>query len=368
CTCPRRRRVASCEWRAANGKPNPSIGQMLATHGEAMKAYQIRDDFGFDNLVETDRPRPEAGPGEVVMETRAVSPNYRDLLMVRGMYNPNQELPLVPFSDAVGEVVEVGDDVERFETGDRICPIFSRNWVAGEPTLERLKTALGGPLDGTLQEFVKMPARSAVAAPENLSDAEASTLTCAGLTAWYAVTEQGDVQAGDTLATLGTGGVSSFALLFGDALGAEVILTSSSDRKLEQMAERGADHGINYEDNPEWGKDIKAITDGRGADHIVEVGGAETLPQSVKGVCIGGQISLIGVLSGHIEDFAVTPVLMQNIRIQGVLVGNRDMFENMNRAIEANDIHPVVDEVFEFDEVHDALEYMARQTHREHRD
>jgi len=328
-----------------------------------MKGYEIQDDFGFDNLVETDRPRPEAGPGEVVMRVSAVSPNYRDLLMIRGMYNPNQKLPLVPFSDAVGDVIEVGDGVERFETGDRICPIFSRNWIAGRPTLDRLKTALGGPLDGTLQEFVAVPAESAVAAPENLSDPEASTLTCAGLTAWNAVAEQGDVQAGDTLATLGTGGVSSFACLFGEALGAEVIITSSSDAKLERMRELGADYGINYEANPEWGDEIKAWTDGVGADHIVEVGGAETLRQSVNGVRIGGHISLIGVLSGHIEDFMVTPVLMQNIRIQGVLVGNREMFENMNRAIEANDVHPVVDEVFGFDDVHGALEYMAAGKH-----
>ena len=328
-----------------------------------MHVYEIQDEFGFENLQMTERPRPEAGPGEVVMRTRAVSPNYRDLLMIRGMYNPNQELPLIPFSDGVGEVVEVGEGVERFEEGDRICPIFSRNWIAGRPTLERLKTALGGPLDGTLAEYVGMPAASAVHAPENLSDAEASTLTCAGLTAWNAIAEQGEVRAGDTLATLGTGGVSSFALLFGKALGAEVIITSSSDEKLAEMDERGADHGINYEENPEWGKIIKELTDGVGADHVVEVGGAKTMRQSVKGVRIGGHISLIGVLSGHIEDFMVTPVLMQNIRIQGVLVGNRDMFENMNRAIETNDIHPVVDETFGFDEVHEALEYMSRGEH-----
>lgn len=328
-----------------------------------MKAYEIQENFGLDNLVQVDRSRPEAGPGEVVMRTRAVSPNYRDLLMIQGMYNPNQELPLVPFSDGVGEVVEVGAEVERFDEGDRICPIFSRNWIAGRPTLDRLKTALGGPLDGTLQEFVKVPAESAVEAPENLSDPEAATLTCAGLTAWNAIAEQGDVQAGDTLATLGTGGVSSFALLFGKALGAEVIITSSSDEKLERMRELGADFGINYEEHPKWGEDINEITDGVGADHIVEVGGAETLPQSVKGVRIGGHISLIGVLSGHVEDFMVTPVLMQNICIQGVLVGNRDMFENMNRAIETNDVHPVVDEVFSFDDVHEGLDYMRQGKH-----
>ena len=165
------------------------------------------------------------------------------------------------------------------------------------------------------------------------------------------------------MATLGTGGVSSFALLFAKALGAEVIVTSSSDEKLERARQLGADHGINYEENPEWGKNIKAITDGVGADHIVEVGGANTMKQSVRGVRVGGHISLIGVLSGHIDDFMVTPVLMQNIRIQGVIVGNRDMFENMNRAIEANDIHPVVDEVFDFEAVHEAIDFQAGGEH-----
>ena len=328
-----------------------------------MRVFEIQEEFGLDNLQLAERSRPEAKTGEVVVEMRAVSPNYRDILMIRGMYNPNQELPLIPFSDGVGEVVEVGEGVERFEVGERVCPIFSRDWIAGRPTLERLKTALGGPLDGTLGEYMKLPAESFVRAPENLSDPEAATLTCAGVTAWNALTEQGEVQAGQTVATLGTGGVSSFALLFAKALGAEVIVTSSSDEKLERARQLGADHGINYEENPEWGKDIKAITDGVGADHIVEVGGANTMKQSVRGVRVGGHISLIGVLSGHIDDFMVTPVLMQNIRIQGVIVGNRDMFENMNRAIEANDIHPVVDEVFDFEDVHEAIDFQAGGEH-----
>lgn len=328
-----------------------------------MKAYEIRDSFGLDNLKQVDRDKPSAGPGEVVIRMSAVSPNYRDILMIRGLYNPNQELPLIPFSDGVGEVAEAGEGVERVEVGDRVCPIFSRDWIAGGPTLERLKTALGGPIDGTLTEYMKLPARSVVHAPENLSDAEASTLTCAGLTAWNALAEHGEVKAGDTIATLGTGGVSSFAMLFGKALGAEVIITSSSDAKLERAIGLGADHGINYEENPGWGKEIKRLTDGRGADHIVEVGGSKTLPQSVRGTRIGGHISLIGVLSGHVEDFKITPVLMQNIRIQGILVGNRDMFENMNAAIEKNDIHPVVDETFAFDEVHDAIDFMAAGEH-----
>ncbi len=328
-----------------------------------MQAYEIRDDFGLENLEQTDRPKPEPGPDEILIRMHAVSPNYRDLMMVRGLYNPDQPLPLVPFSDGVGEVVEVGEEVTRFDLGDRVCPTFFQKWIGGQPSVERLKPALGGPLDGTLREFMCVSEEYVVSAPQTLSDAEAATLSCAGLTAWNALAEHGDVTAGDTVATLGTGGVSSFALQFAKALGAEVIVTSSSDAKLERAKSLGADHGINYEANPEWGSEIKGLTDGVGADHIVEVGGAKTLPQSVDGIRVGGEISLIGVLSGHVEDFMVTPVLMRNVRIQGIIVGNRDMFERMARAIETNDIHPAIDRVFEFDETHEALELMAEGGH-----
>jgi NADPH:quinone reductase-like Zn-dependent oxidoreductase len=328
-----------------------------------MRAYEIQDDFGFDHLVLTDAPRPEPGPGEVLVEMRAVSPNYRDVLMIQGAYNPNQSLPLVPFSDGVGEVVEVGDDVSRWEGGERVCPIFARDWIAGRPTKERFKSALGGPLDGTLREYMALPAESIVAPPEHLSDAEAATLPCAGVTAWNALTEHGDVEAGDTVVCLGTGGVSSFAMTIADMMGAEVIVTSSSDDKLERALELGADHGINYEDDPEWGETVEEMTDGVGADHVVEVGGANTLPQSLKGVRIGGHISLIGVLSGTIDDLNVIPVLMQNVCIQGILVGNREMFERFNRALEVNEASPVVDRVFDFEDVREALQFMASGQH-----
>lgn len=328
-----------------------------------MRVYAIHKDFGFDNLEQVERSRPEPGPGEVLLKISAVSPNYRDVLMIRGLYNPDQQLPLIPFSDGVGEVVEAGSDVERVETGDRVSPIFAQQWISGRPTREKLSSALGGPLDGPLAEFMCVPAESVVEVPEHLSDVEAATLPCAGLTAWNALAEQGEVTAGQRVATLGTGGVSSFGLLFAQALGADVAVTSSSDEKLERARELGADFGVNYEDEPEWGDEIKAWADGVGVDHVLEVGGAKTLEQSVRGVRIGGHISLIGVLSGHIEDFMVTPVLMRNVRIQGVLVGHREMFENMNRAIAAHEIRPVVDRVFGFDEVHEALQFMAEGRH-----
>ena len=328
-----------------------------------MHCYEIQDNFGLENLQQTERPDPEVEAGYVRLKMKAWSPNYRDILMIQGAYNPNQPLPLIPFSDAVGEVVEVGGDVDRVSVGDRVCPIFARDWVAGEPTKKRLKTALGGPLDGTLAEQMVLPDHAVVPVPEYLTDAEAATLPCAGVTAWNALMEQGDVTAGDTVATLGTGGVSSFALLFAKAAGAEVIITSSQDAKLEQMADYGADFGINYEDVPEWGSRIKEWTGGTGADHIVEVGGANTLEQSVRGVGIGGHLSLNGRLDGTNQDFNVIPVLMQNIRIQGVIVGHREMFEHMCDALAANDIHPVVDRSFGFDEVHDALQYVIEGRH-----
>jgi len=328
-----------------------------------MRVYAIEGDFGFENLSVVERPRPTPGPEEVLIRISAVSPNYRDVLMIRGLYNPNQELPLVPFSDGVGEIVEAGEEVDRVETGDRVSPIFAQRWHSGRPTREKLTSALGGPLDGPLAEYMCVPAESVVEVPDHLTDAEAATLPCAGLTAWNALAEQGNVTAGDRVATLGTGGVSSFGLLFARALGAEVAITSSSDDKLERARDLGADFGINYEDEPEWGSEIAEWADGVGVDHVLEVGGAKTLEESIEGVRIGGHISLIGVLSGHVEDFLVTKVLMRNIRIQGVIVGHREMFENMNRAIASHELRPVVDEVFGFDEVHEALQFMAEGRH-----
>ena len=328
-----------------------------------MKAHVVQDEFGLDNLTIVERPSPTPGPGQVKLKMRCASLNFRDLLMVQGMYNPRQPLPVIPCSDGVGDVVAVGEGVDDQWLGRRVAPIFAQGWRCGEPTKAKLKTTLGGPLDGTLCQEMVVAAESVVEVPQHLSDAEAATLPCAAVTAWNAIVEQGGLSAGDTLLTLGTGGVSTFAVQFGDLIGAEVIVTSSSDEKLEKAYELGASEGINYGRDEEWGKTAKKLTGGRGVDLVVEVGGAGTLEQSVRAVRIGGQISLIGVLAGGIQELNVIPILMQQIRIQGIIVGHGEMFQRMNRAISHHQMRPVVDKVFAFDEVDEAFARMSEGSH-----
>lgn len=328
-----------------------------------MKAYTIEDSFGLDNFVQTDREVPSVGPGQVRVAMKAASPNYRDLLMIEGQYNPRQPLPLIPFSDGAGEVVEVGEGVERVAVGDRVMPIFAQNWIAGEPSRDKFKSTLGGPLDGVMAEQVVASEQAVVPIPEHLSFEEAATLPCAGLTAWNALCEHGSVKAGDVVVCQGTGGVSTFALQFAKMLGCEAIVTSSSDEKLERAQKMGASHGINYQEQQEWGKVVRELTDGRGADHIIEVGGAGTLQQSLHAARYGGAISVIGVLSGVSQKLNIIPILMHNIRVQGIFVGSREMHENMVRAIAANGMRPVVDEVFDFDDARQALDHMKSGAH-----
>lgn len=340
-----------------------------------MRVWQIDGGFGLDRLVPAERPDDDLdrgpGPGELVLAMRAASLNYRDLLMVEGRYDPRLRLPLVPCSDGVGEVVAVGPGVDRFAVGDRVCPTFSRRWIAGPPTHERLRATLGGPFDGTLAERMTVPAESAVRAPEHLSDAEAACLPCAALTAWSALLLPGGdglaTAPGDTVLTLGTGGVSIFALQLARAMGARVVVTSSSDDKLERARELGAWQTLNYRQVPEWGRPVRKLAarpgGGEGVDRVIEVGGAGTLEQSLQAVRIGGTVAMIGVLSGHRAPLAVTPILMKQLRVQGVLVGSRDAFEAMNRALADHRIHPVVDRTFGFDEVPAAFAHLAAGRH-----
>ncbi len=328
-----------------------------------MKVFEIRDGFGFDNLVASERPQPEPGHGEVLLEMKAAALNFRDILTVKGQYNPRQPLPLIPCSDGVGEVVAVGDGVSRVQPGDRVATLFCQKWRSGAPDKIKLRSTLGGPLGGTLAQFMVLSEHGVVKAPEHLSDVEAATLPCAALTAWSALVTQGNVGAGDTVLVQGTGGVSLFALQFARALGARVIVTSSSDAKLEAARKLGSWREINYVENPTWGKAARELTGGTGVDHVVEVGGAGTLQQSLAAIRVGGQVSLIGVLAGTAIKLNILPILMQNIRIQGILVGSREGFETMNRGIAQHEIHPVVDRVFPFDEAREALVYMAGGGH-----
>lgn len=327
-----------------------------------MKIFEVKDAFGIDNLVLSERPQPPVGYGQVCIKVRAASLNYRDLLVVNGLYNPKLPLPLVPFSDGAGDIIAVGKGVSRVKTGDRVAGIFMQTWLAGEVTEANAKSALGGGVDGMLADYVVLHEDGVVQIPEHLSYEEAATLPCAAVTAWHAVCESG-VKPGESVLLLGTGGVSIFALQFAGLAGARVIVTSSSDEKLRRARELGAVDGVNYRAIPAWDKRVRELTGGRGVDLVVEVGGAGTLPQSLKAVRTGGRISLIGVLSGTAGEINPLPIVMKNIRVQGIFVGSRDMFEAMNRAIAVHHLHPVVDRIFPFDEAREALRYLESGTH-----
>jgi len=328
-----------------------------------MNVIEIQQQFGLDSLAVAERPQPEPGRGQVLIRVRAVSLNFRDLMTVKGQYNPKQPLPLIPCSDGAGEVVEVGEGVDRVRPGDRVAGIFAQRWLGGEARPEFRTSTLGGPLDGMAAEYVVLDQEGLVPIPDHLDFDQAATLPCAAVTAWNAVVEQGRVGPGDTVLVQGTGGVSMFALQFAKAAGAAVIATSSSDDKLKRARDLGADHGINYRDCPEWGRKVLELTGGRGVDQVVEVGGAGTLMQSIQAVRVAGTISVIGVLSGVATEIDVRPVLMKGVRLHGVFVGPREMFEDMNRTIARHRLEPVIDRVFAFDEFRSALEHMQAGRH-----
>jgi len=328
-----------------------------------MKVIEIQGSFGIESLVVAERPEPEPGPGEVKIRMKASSLNFRDFLMVQGLYNPRQPLPIIPCSDGVGEVVEIGERVSRVKVGDRVAGCFFQGWPSGEPTVEKAVTTLGSPLDGMLAEYRVLNQEGVVHVPEHLSDEQAATLPCAALTAWSALVTYGRRKAGDTILVQGTGGVSLFGLQIGKMIGARVVVTSSSNEKLDRAARMGADHGINYMETPKWGKAAREWADGLGVDHVVEVGGAGTLQESLQAVRIGGEISMIGVLSGGAKELNILPILMKNVRVQGIFVGHREGFEAMNKAMAQHKLAPVVDRVFPFQDVKKAFQVMERGEH-----
>ena len=327
------------------------------------KAYVVQEPFGLDALTLVDRPVPQPGAGQVLVRMRAVSLNYRDLLVIRGVWRPSG--PRIPASDGVGEVVAVGEGVTRVQIGDRVAGIFFPGWIDGEATPEKLAApSLGGSgADGTLAELAVFEEESVVKVPEHLSDEEAATLPLAGVTAWHAVVTRGAVKNGDTVLVQGTGGVSLFALQFARMFGANVIVTSSSEEKLRRALELGASRGINYKDSPAWDELALELTAGRGVDHIVEVVGAENLTRSLNAIRMSGTLSVIGLLGGTSARIETFGFVEKNVRLHGILVGSREMFEAMNQAVAEHRLKPVIDRVFRFDEVPAALRYLEAGAH-----
>ena len=327
-----------------------------------MRTWEISGDFGIDHLRLAEREEPSPGPGQVVVAMRAASLNYRDLATVRGQA-ARFRLPLIPFSDGAGEVVAVGDGVSRVKVGDRVCPMFFQSWLEGPVSAEQRSRPLGGPLPGVLQERMVLDAEGVSRFPEHLSWREAATLPCAGLTAWRAIAVAAPVGPGDTVLVQGTGGVSIFALQFAKARGAGVIVTSSSDAKLERARALGADHLINYRQEPEWGAKAVELTGGRGVDVVVEVGGEGTVNQSLTAARVGGAVVIIGILGGVAAPVSIPTVFSKNLRVLGISVGSREMFEAMCAEVAAGGIAPVVDRVFAFEEVPAALRLMEAGGH-----
>ena len=327
-----------------------------------MKVYELRQ-FGIENLALVERAEPQPGANEVVVKFHAASLNYRDLLFVKGLYKPKARLPAVPFSDGAGEVVAAGANVKKWQVGSRVCPIFTQAWIEGSLTAEKRRTTLGaGDVEGVLREYGAFDENGLVEIPEHLSFEQAATLPCAGVTAWNALIVSGQVKAGDSVLTLGTGGVSVFALQLAKMHGARVIATSSSDEKLEKAKRLGADEVINYKRTPDWDKEVLRLTDKLGIDHVVEVGGAGTLSKSLNAVRIGGHVAVIGILAGA-GEFDPRSILMKAVRMQGLLVGSRRMFEEMNKAVESNGLKPVIDKTFAFEDAAAALRHMETGAH-----
>jgi len=302
-----------------------------------VRAWQL-DGWSIDRLAIVERPQPRPGPGQVLLRMKAASLNYRDLVVPNRGYGPQTgELPLVPVSDGMGEVVE---------TGARVTPFF---YQGGKP--------LGGPLDGVMQQYRVFDESGLLAVPEHLSDEEAATLPCAALTAWAAIVTEGRTKAGDSVLVQGTGGVSLFALQFAKLRGARVTVVSGSDAKLERAKALGADQGINYRTTPEWGKES------RGHDLVVDVGGAQSLPQALRAVRAGGTICLIGVVSGQSMTLPLGPIVTRHVRLQGITVGKQHDYEAMLQTIAEQRLRPVVDRVFKFEELRAALDYLASGAH-----
>jgi len=330
-----------------------------------MRALNVSEPWGLDQLKVVEVPDPKPGPGEVLVRMRAVSLNYRDLLMVGGIYGraPSMAGAITPFSDGCGMVEAIGPGVTRFAVGDRVATLFFQGWISGPPTLEKLSTSLGYPIPGAGRELGVFSQEGLSKVPDFLTDQQVATLPCAALTAWRGLFEDARLKPGDTVVLQGTGGVSIFGLQFAHAAGLRTLITSSSDEKLQRAKALGADHLVNYRQEEEWSKPVRAATGGVGADLILEVGGGGTIEQSMRAVKIGGHIAIIGVVAGAGNPFNPAGLIGNSAKMQGLSVGSREAFEAMCRAIDQHRIQPVVDKVFPWTEARAAFQGMQGGEH-----
>jgi len=326
-----------------------------------MRAYEIISDGGVDALALNQRQTSEPGEGEILVAVRASAINYRDLSTIEDPVPRGIAFPRIPNSDGAGEVIAVGAGVTRFKTGDRVAGCFFQNWSDGRISAAAMASAMGGPVDGILAEQALLSETGAVHIPLHMSYQEGATLPCAGVTAWNCLVEQGGLKAGNTALFLGTGGVSIFGLQIAKMMGARAIITSSSDDKLKRAKGLGADELINYRQTPDWEAQVLEMTNGTGVDVTIETGGGGTLEKTMEATRVGGTISLIGVLTGGTIN--PTTVMRKSIRLQGVYVGSRRMFEDMNAAFALNQVHPVIDRVFDFEDARAAYHAMRAAGH-----
>jgi NADPH:quinone reductase-like Zn-dependent oxidoreductase len=329
-----------------------------------MRAYQILPGDGIDGLQCVAFPDRELGNGEVRVRVHAVSLNYRDLMVASGNYLVTVDDPIVPCSDGAGEVVAVGHGVTRFQVGDRVAASFFPYWHDGPTSPEKIRHALGGDIDGMLAEEVILAEEALVKLPAGMSFVDAATFPCAGVTAWNAIFESSNaIRPGDTVLLLGTGGVSILGLQLARAAGLQVIITSSSDAKLQRARELGAHHTVNYRSFPEWQEEVLRATRGVGAHVVLEVGGKGTVNRSVASTAMGGSVAIIGGVSGFGGEVNPATLLAGAKRMVGIFVGSRSMLEKVMRFADTCAIQPVVDRVFTFEQAKEAYRYMESGSH-----